>query len=1606
MYTVCYTQLPESDRLYLATIVHKFYEKDDNAVHLRGEFLRHGYTVADAQAAYNSRECAVHSTKRRYRVSKYTNTRTAEFNKLRVRVKVMRRVSRRICRIHFQSQLPDNHVWVQTAEARRAERERIQRRAAKAAERMLEKEKLTKKERKAAVLLARDKRDPAFQSGIGVGAAVGATASAMGLLILRGLSKHIKKKTDEVTNYIEEIKRFVANASSTFKKYLGAASWFVPLVMLLWYFLKKTKHQNMLVQIPICAYVARVVGPKMWALISDFFPGGGGTAQVGSQSARASVQAEFQSGAMHGAAELLTVLTTFSIFKKRLGPREVTEFAKRISVFDRVKQGYESFIDWAMRGFQSIVNGVRTMFGKERVALFNDSRKPALDWMREVDKAYAQHNTATAPNTTEELNKLVKLVVDGNAFKDLYRGTPMSRQVDDSLARVVCLLQPHLGALNARNNFRQEPVSVMLVGAPGVGKTLISMAACITIMTKSGLLPEVSFEKAAENIWQKGCSEFWNSYSNQMCVIMDDAFQQRVDKTNQDNEFMNIIRMVSSWSMPLNMADLASKGKIFFGSKLVFGTTNLASIASEARVVLQEPEAVARRINYGYRLHLLPKYMNSRGHLDMGLYESEQLYAAAHGTDVGRFPWHMWEVSKHDFMSGITDPVRRPMLDLIMDIADELRSRGSNFTASETCMRSYVEGLASSVQQPPVPLSPTSWVQSAAPQPSSATLDVEPQGGLRLWRGLHKEIPRPGQARAAFLEDFEDFMSTAEDAQAWWMGWLRGAGLVAVAGVGIYAGFKFVSCALKGIWVALNSLFNSRSNVVTPTEQSNRPVGVKLSPRERKAILAQSANDAVQNNIYANSYKFYSFTDGTMLGIIGQVQFLRADIAVMPAHFTREIAAAIADGRFNSTTMLTLRSAVNYQHAVHISPAKFLSLPRVLCKERDQEFVKFQDVRAHRDIVANFIKEIDVKYLGNQTATLDICNIDADTGTVSRRTWVAHRVSVGKNLVVAGENVSRFVQYGAGTVPGNCGAPLCLNDNSRFSGRTAIGVHIAGARQCALGFATIVTQEDIRVAIEKLGGAVEDKFEQDLCDRGISFQSGDELPFATAGSFLPLGTVSIPVNLCPKSKYYQVERMFGRFGECLDRPAALSPVMRDGELVYPMVNAMAPYASPLMLYEQEWLPQAVYLAFTKVAIATEGSSRAIYDFQEAVQGIAQAKFRAVPKGTSAGYPYVLEHKDGKTAFFGRDGVNQIDTPLALELKERVDYIIESAYDGVRLAHVFQDFLKDELRSPAKVDAVATRLISAAPLDYTVAVRQYFGAFSVALMTNTIKTGMAPGICAYSDWNELAIHLQAKGPDVFDGDLKHFDSGEQPTILRLLLDGINKWYDDGPENARVREVLWLDLMHSRHIGGLGKDQRYIYQWNKSLPSGHPLTTIVNSLYCLVLLIGSYISCTKDLTGFWDQVSPITYGDDNVSNVSRAMSDLYNQVSVSQAMLREFGMVYTPGRKDGLWKPISTLCEVTFLKRGFRIDGGRWVAPLELGSFLHTSYWCKRPLEEEEHIKVMLELALEELSMHPEYEWGKYSALIISAMEEVGHRPRVLPEKKEYLRLVQTRTDNYY
>lgn len=125
--------------------------------------------------------------------------------------------------------------------------------------------------------------------------------------------------------------------------------------------------------------------------------------------------------------------------------------------------------------------------------------------------------------------------------------------------------------------FRQEPVHLVLTGAPGVGKTRIIKE----IMEK---VHKKLFHKPAE-VYARTTTDHWDGYRGQNFVLMDDC---NVVRTVAQAE---IVMLYNTCPKILPMADLPDKGT-YFTSTAIFSTTNTPYTV---HMDIQEPEAVLRR---------------------------------------------------------------------------------------------------------------------------------------------------------------------------------------------------------------------------------------------------------------------------------------------------------------------------------------------------------------------------------------------------------------------------------------------------------------------------------------------------------------------------------------------------------------------------------------------------------------------------------------------------------------------------------------------------------------------------------------------------------------------------------------------------------------------------------------------------------------------------------------------------------------------------------------------------------------------------------------------------------------------------------------------------
>jgi hypothetical protein len=255
-------------------------------------------------------------------------------------------------------------------------------------------------------------------------------------------------------------------------------------------------------------------------------------------------------------------------------------------------------------------------------------------------------------------------------------------------------------------------------------------------------------------------------------------------------------------------------------------------------------------------------------------------------------------------------------------------------------------------------------------------------------------------------------------------------------------------------------------------------------------------------------------------------------------------------------------------------------------------------------------------------------------------------------------------------------------------------------------------------------------------------------------------------------------KLIGKWQPPVTIPGRLKPFKNnEGELVDPFKVGLAKYCKKHVHIDSglmKLIGRHILDDLKRVSIFDV--EKRIFTFDEAVVGIEnESDYGSLPRGTSPGYPHNVanEKATGKTKWFGTDSIFDLNNEACDKLKADVGQVIDDARWNIRHPFFYCDYLKDERRTHEKHEKGNTRIFSACPLEYTIAVRQYFGAFCLWFTKNKIYNGSAIGVNPYSyDWETIAQMLEQHGTKVGAGDYKGFDGSEQPEIHWPILDLIN------------------------------------------------------------------------------------------------------------------------------------------------------------------------------------------------------------------------------------------
>lgn len=408
------------------------------------------------------------------------------------------------------------------------------------------------------------------------------------------------------------------------------------------------------------------------------------------------------------------------------------------------------------------------------------------------------------------------------------------------------------------------------------------------------------------------------------------------------------------------------------------------------------------------------------------------------------------------------------------------------------------------------------------------------------------------------------------------------------------------------------------------------------------------------------------------------------------------------------------------------------------------------------------------------------------------------------------------------------------------------------------------------------------------------------------------------------------------------------------------------------------------------------------DDKTTMNGYPGVKFLdKIKRQTSMGFPY-RKSKENYILPIPQDEVYSDAVEYTEEVWEEIRLIRDVYARGERYMPVFVMSLKDEPIPLAKVAIKKTRGFMGGPAAWQFVYRQQLLSFVRIFQLNPFVFEGAPGLnCNSCRWREMYRYLTKHGKDrCIAGDYSQFDKRMSPMFILAafeLIVNVLRAAGRPEEDIVAVRCIANDVAYP-----LTLVQSDLVEFFGSNPSGHALTVIinciVNSLY--IRYVYYLLNPEHTLSGFKDQISLITYGDDNAMNVSK-LAPWFTHTEI-QRVLAMFDVKYTMADKTAESVPYIPIEEVTFLKRSFvEMPDGRIACPLEWASLdkMLTACVASKTICKEEQSAQTLRSAVMEVFQYGEDKYNEYIPKFRSIVAKAGIE-KYVPEETfpDYMYLV--------
>ena len=1086
-------------------------------------------------------------------------------------------------------------------------------------------------------------------------------------------------------------------------------------------------------------------------------------------------------------------------------------------------------------------------------------------------------------------NRLVTLEAHGMSLLNRFRTSgPAYMQYRDAMFRITALREElaKLGAYG--NSTRQEPLFVLVCGQAGIGKSTVSK------LLQGTMIKEICGPAAVERFSKNDSgsyvyapnqeSKYLDGYNNQPLVLLDD-FSSSVDSCKIWTQ--NLIHLVNTQPHQTAQASLERKGTVYFDSKFILATSNVASFNNVLQHMYSK-EAVCRRIHAAIKAKVKKEFALMSSNLSEPMADPEKIaqYREAnpnhaecfwldfvlvdplHGTEM-----HMCECGdKCKKADGKCSPASfKSVLQYVVRLYRFRRDYEERQKARNKSMMEFL-----TTEDDTLDALDKAFTQGGCGHSHcyACARGSEMRASLAMW-WFEKALQTPSSS-ADMVDDvsFDELSEFVEKRSLFKSVFSKNS--------------AFVPMCIKDFAFKRGIDINQPYLDSRLIREYSGMIGVWGIARQHSFRL--SAEASVQDFVYSIKHharfflsfkRLHSFAIkalpvlGLALALRGvwDVFTARSRVAKHKAEKKRksEVVVQSVDSQHDQVVRSLLGSNILYMqdgdtfcgyaigvggslvvmnkhvyHGIKDNHPEVSFLKKTTKKNRFSYTVSVDTLTAYEspvdDLVCVNVPKFNCQNIVHHLADEDIERTQSFSAQLT--SWAPENdgyvVEVCSGLARLGRPISALdpdgkefrshntVEYDIPTENGQCGALITRVDATRKS--KVVGLHAAGNASGTRGFGILLKKGFIDRCFKHFETPIVQYSATSDIDTHFKFVSAPKVDYEDlqcVGSATPV-SATYKSEIC-KSPLY---------GEIADppakRPAMLNPFPKEGKLFDPVCEALKEYSRGGRLCNQEVFNAATSAYIHELTLETVKPTHGVLSFEETVTGSKDKApwLKPINRGTASGSPsrFCPDVGTKKREAFGYDENYTFDTPGALHIRQQFDQA-HAALEKGPIPMIFVAFPKDELRPIEKVHQGKTRVVFSCDIVNTLLIRKYFGTFASWYQDpqNRFKNSSAVGMNV-ADQFECRAYAEVLGNGDPNADVKAGDhSGYDKKLPPIAIESVWTVYQEimgphlSPKEMTIARHVFLSFTKP-----FIQLRDCIIEWDNSNPSGNPITTILNTI----------------------------------------------------------------------------------------------------------------------------------------------------------------------------------